>query len=256
MFEFWQIALILLYTMIQPNETASFCIGLNSPIMAGWYTGLVLGNPEQGLYIGGTLQLMTLGVATYGGMSIPNTVVGAIIGTAMSLTTSTELALGVAIPVATFMIQLDILRRYFVIFLSNVADALIEKKKYDSAANMIWFGVLIKGLVVSIPVALFFIVGQTVTEAFIASVPTWALNALRTAGGVMPVVGIVVLMRYLPLKRYWYYLVLGFLMTAYLKIPMIALAFFGLVIAFADYTSNQKFAGSKSTIAEGDEIDE
>ena len=80
----WQIALITLYAFIQPNETRSFNIGMSMPILAGWFTGLLLGNPQTGLVLGGTLQLMTLGVNTYGGTSIPNTTVGAIVGTALS----------------------------------------------------------------------------------------------------------------------------------------------------------------------------
>ena len=100
MFQVWQIVLITLYAFIQPNETAGFKIGMNSPILAGWFTGLVLGNPVEGLFLGGTLQLMTLGVATYGGMSIPNTVVGAIVGTALSMYMDMELALGIAIGLA------------------------------------------------------------------------------------------------------------------------------------------------------------
>ena len=61
----WQIALITLYAFIQPNESRSFKIGMDMPILAGWFTGLLLGNPQTGLVLGGTLQLMTLGVNTY-----------------------------------------------------------------------------------------------------------------------------------------------------------------------------------------------
>ena len=42
----WQIALITLYAFIQPNETRSFNIGMSMPILAGWFTGLLLGNPQ------------------------------------------------------------------------------------------------------------------------------------------------------------------------------------------------------------------
>ncbi len=256
MFEAWQIILILLYVFIQPNETAGFKIGMDSPILAGWFTGLVLGNPAAGLYIGGTLQLMTLGVATYGGMSIPNTVIGAVIGTALSFSMDVQLALGIAIPVATFAIQLDVLRRYACVFLSNRADALIDKKEYDKAARMNLGGILVKGLAVTIPVLLVLVFGDAFAEGIMAAVPASFIAALKTSGGVMPVVGVVVLLRYLPLKSCWPYLVLGFLITAYLKVPMIALALFGIVIAFIDYNYNDKLESKATLLAEGGDIDE
>lgn len=256
MFQVWQIVLIVLYVFIQPNETAGFKIGMDSPILAGWFTGMVLGNPQVGLYIGGTLQLMTLGVATYGGMSIPNTVAGAVVGTALSVYMDTELALGIAIPVATFMMQLDVLRRYICVFLSNRADILIEHKEYGKAANMNLWGFVVKGVCSALPVFLILVFGQAFAETVMAAVPDWFITALKTSGGVMPVVGVVVLLRYLPLKRFWPYLLIGFLLTAYLNVPMLALTLFGLAVAFIDYQMNQKSAVQPAIVMEGDEIDE
>lgn len=257
MFQVWQIILIVLYVFIQPNETASFRIGMDSPILAGWFTGLVLGNPQVGLYIGGTLQLMTLGVATYGGMSIPNTVVGAVIGTALSIYMDVELSLGIAIPVATFMIQLDVLRRYCCVFLSNRADALIEQGKYEKAANMNLWGILVKGLSCAVPVLLVLAFGEAFATTVMNAVPAWFIAAMKTAGGCMPVVGVVILLRYLPLRTCWPYLVMGFLLTAYLKIPMIALTLFGISIAFIDYFQQKnKLSTANSLFGEEGEIDE
>lgn len=254
MFQIWQIALIVLYVFIQPNETASYRIGMDSPILAGWFTGLVLGNPEVGLYIGGTLQLMTLGVATYGGMSIPNTVVGAVVGTALSVYMDVELALGVAIPVATFMIQLDVLRRYICVFLSNRADILIDHQKYSKAANMNLWGIVVKGLSCALPVLLVLAFGESFATTVMNAVPSWFIAAMKTAGGCMPVVGVVILMRYLPLRTCWPYLVIGFLLTAYLKVPMIALTLFGIAIAFIDYFSREN--RQNMTVAFSEEVGE
>ena len=47
--------------------------------------GLVLGDVQTGLMIGATLQLMTLGVATYGGATVPDFLSGAIMGTAYAI---------------------------------------------------------------------------------------------------------------------------------------------------------------------------
>ena len=51
------------------------------PLIAAFVTGLVVGDVQTGLMIGGTLELMALGVYTYGGATIPEYSVGAILGT-------------------------------------------------------------------------------------------------------------------------------------------------------------------------------
>ncbi len=52
----------------------------------------------------------------------------------------------------------------------------------------------------------------------------------KTAGGVLPVVGVAILLRYLPTKHYIPYLLLGFL-AAYLQVPMLGVSIIGLVAA-------------------------
>ena len=242
MLSVFQIIIITLYAFIQPNETAGFKIGMDSPVLAGWFTGLVIGNPVQGLFIGGTLQLMTLGVATYGGMSIPNTVVGAIVGTVLSLKMDVELALGIAITVATFMIQLDVFRRYACIFLSNAADALIEKGEYKKAADMNLFGILVKGLSVCVPVFLVLLFGEKIADTLTTIIPDWITNAMKVSGKCMPVVGIVILLRYLPLKKHWIFLLIGYLLAAYVGLNTTAITLFGIAVAYGDYYLKKRTA--------------
>ena len=252
MLSIFQVLIITLYAFIQPSETAGFKIGMDSPVLAGWFTGLVIGNPIQGLFIGGTLQLMTLGVATYGGMSIPNTVVGAIVGTVLSLKMDVEVALGIAITTATFMIQLDVFRRYACIFLSNAADALIEKGEYRKAANMNLWGAVVKGLSVCVPVFLVLLFGEQIADSLNTIIPSWITNAMKVSGKCMPVVGIVILLRYLPLKKHWVFLLAGYLLAAYMGLNTTAITLFGIVVAFADYYLKQRFGNAKPVEMEVD----
>ena len=63
--------------------------------------------------IGATLQLMTLGVATYGGATVPDFLSGAIMGTAYAIISGkgAEYGIGVAVPIGLLLTQLDILRQ-------------------------------------------------------------------------------------------------------------------------------------------------
>lgn len=60
------ILILCLYTVVGVLDQISIQIGPYTPLFAATFTGLVLGDVQTGLMIGATLQLMTLGVATYG----------------------------------------------------------------------------------------------------------------------------------------------------------------------------------------------
>ena len=60
-----------------------------------------MGDLTTGLLVGATLQLMTLGVATYGGATVPDFLSGAIMGTAYAILSGkgVEYGIGIAIPI-------------------------------------------------------------------------------------------------------------------------------------------------------------
>lgn len=260
--EFWQIALITLYAFIQPNDTRAFNIGMSIPILSGWFTGLLIGNPEQGLFIGGTLQLMTLGVNTYGGTSVPNTTIGAIVGTALSKDLGQEVALGIAIPVALFMIQLDILARYANIFFLHRADRFVEQREYDKAARQNLLGMIAPGLSRAVPLLIVLVLGNDAIQSVMTWLDTnaaWFSKGLSVAGGIIPVVGISILLGYLPTKTKFPFLILGFLMIAYLGIPLLGVAAFGAVIVLLDYyygSGKYSLRADANTTSGGDDYED
>lgn len=258
MIQFWQIALITVYAFLAVNEKRSFNILIDYPITAGMFTGLIMGNPETGLFVGGTLQLMTLGVNTYGGMSVPNTTVGAIIGTALSVNSTPEAALAIAIPVALFMIQLDIIARSVNVYFVHAADRYVEKGEYDKAARQNLLGMIGPGLSRAIPVALVLALGSTFIDSVMAAIPQWFMTGLQVAGGIIPVVGICILLTYLPTKSKYPYLFLGYLLLAYFKLPMIAVAGVALVIALIHFAKANELDEKMKAVAvsSGGDFDE
>ena len=80
-------------------------------------------------------------------------------------------------------------------------------------------------------VGLFF--GSAVVKAINAWIPTWLMTGLKTAGIILPAMGIAILMRYLPIKRYFPYFILGFVLMAYLakSFSLLGTALVGFVFA-------------------------
>lgn len=102
---------------------------LYRPLIAGSLVGLVLGDFQQGMIIGATLELMWLGVTAVGGYTPPDTISGAIVGTALGILSGHGVTAGVAIavPVAVVTQQLDVLAKTVDIYFVKKADEAAKK---------------------------------------------------------------------------------------------------------------------------------
>ena len=69
MIQWWQILLLTLYSAYQICDELTIVSSAGSPVFAGFITGLIMGDLPTGLLIGANLQLVVLGVGTFGGAS-------------------------------------------------------------------------------------------------------------------------------------------------------------------------------------------
>ncbi len=211
------ILLLILYTVIAVTDQISIQCGIYTPLFAATFTGLLLGDLKVGLTVGATLQLMTLGVATYGGATVPDYLSGAIMGTAYAIISEqgAEYGIGLAIPIGLLLTQMDILGRMSNSFFQHYADRCAEKGDWRGVEKANLLGLIPWVLSRVIPVALGLIFGQVVVEGINAIIPAWFMTGLKTAGAILPAMGMAILMRYLPLKKYYPYFIIGFVLIAF-----------------------------------------
>ena len=86
MIQWWQILLLTLYSAYQICDELTIVSSAGSPVFAGFITGLIMGKPVTGLFIGGSLQLFVLGVGTFGGLLVLMQHQGAVLATAFCST--------------------------------------------------------------------------------------------------------------------------------------------------------------------------
>jgi mannose/fructose/N-acetylgalactosamine-specific phosphotransferase system component IIC len=55
---------------------------------------------------------------------------------------------------------------------------------------------------------------------------------MTLVGAILPAVGFAMLLKIMPVSRYWYMLLIGFVLFAYMNVPLLGIALFGLAIAF------------------------
>lgn len=257
--QLWQILVLCIYGFIAIWDEFNLTLGLNKPVVAGLFAGLVLGDVTSGLYIGGILQLMVLGIGSFGGSSMPDYMSGAIIGTAfVAGSNDPDVALAVAVPVGLLLVNFDLLARFANAYFQRMADAAAEVANYRKIEIANILGVLSWGLSRALPIFIGLYFGKDIVTNILNASPEWLLTGLRVAGGLLPALGIAILLRYLPFKKYWVYVLAGFVASAYLNVPMLGVAFIGLIAAAIVYNKRNEQAANPavSTIQEGDTIED
>lgn len=107
-----QILLLTLWAGLSQVDQMTFNLLPSGIIPTAIFTGLIVGKPELGLLVGGTLQSYALGLGMFGGASIPNYPVTAIIVVALSASAAdvpATIAL-IGIPVATLTVHTDVIK--------------------------------------------------------------------------------------------------------------------------------------------------
>lgn len=202
-------------------------------LISGFVTGLIVGNIPLGLTIGASLTLLSLGLWTYGGATIPDFQTGAIVGTAIgALGGGFAAGFAVALPTALLMTQMDVLGRAVTTIFIHGADHYADEGNERGLSAMHLLGQLPWGLTRAIPVFLAVWLGAGPINTLIKTAPAWFGHGMSVVGHVLPALGFALLLTMLPLRRFWPFLLIGFVLFAYLKMPVIGIAILAIAIGF------------------------
>ena len=84
------------------------------------------------------------------------------------------------------------------------------------------------------------IFGKDIVNTLVENIPEWLTGGLSVAGGLLPAGGIAILLRYLPVKKYISFLLIGFFAAAYLAVPMLGVAILGVAMAVISFQQSVK----------------
>lgn len=221
------------YLAISDNLAPRFLMA-GRPLMAGTVAGILVGDVRTGMMVGGTLELMALGVYTYGGATIPDYLVGSILGTYFGKELGFEAGVALAIPAALLLTQVDVFQRFINFVFVHAADRYAEEGNVAAFDRMmIFFSHAIWGLSRAIPVFLAVAFGEDLVKAisgFFEANP-WFNKGISVTGGMLPALGFAMLLKILPVEQYPIFLLIGFVMFAYLKMPLVGIALAAIAIA-------------------------
>lgn len=255
-----QVILVFAVTFIVAIDQFDFLESLYQPIVTGPIIGLILGNVETGLVVGGTYQLMTIGNMPVGGAQPPNAVIGGIMATVLAISVGMEetAAVAAAIPFA-------MLGQYGVTLLftlrapmNRIADKAAEDANPKAIVKLTFLNMLLIGTVFGVIVTLFFIGGATFGETLVNAIPTWLMDGLTAAGKMMKFVGFGILMKVMMSRDMWGFYFLGFALACVLSgieavagPALLLLAFIGFAFAFWDYQTRIRIKEAAGTAGGG-----
>ena len=251
-----QIVLIFIVTFIAAIDQYDFLESLYQPIVTGAVVGLILGDLNTGLVVGGTYQLMTIGNMPIGGAQPPNAVIGGIMAAIFACTldnVDANTAVALAIPFA-------LLGQYGVTLFFTLRAPLLEcfrscAVEADTKGITKWTVIseVVLGLIFSLIVTLFFIGGQAFGQQVVDAIPEWLNNGLSAAGGMMKFAGFAVLLKIMMSRDMWGFFFMGFGLAlistnidAISDSALLILTLIGFGIAFWDFQQQTELKGALS----------
>jgi len=225
--------LIALIAMFGHSEDFLGTTLLSRPLVLGPLVGLVLGDLTQGVIIGATLELIFMGNIKVGAAIPPDVVTGGVLGTAFAIISGKGPAIALAIAVPVSILAEMVISGLFVFraALNKKFNQYAEDGDYRKIQRLHIVSGLLRPLLMGIIVLLALQLGAGAMKSFLDMVPAWVQSGLRVAGNMLPALGFALLMNLMFNKKVAPYFFLGFMLAAYLKLPMIAIGGLGVIIA-------------------------
>ena len=125
------------------------------PVIVGFLCGLILGDMNSGLYIGGTFTLMSLGVAALGGSSVPDYGVATIIACAFAKTTGQgpEVGMTIGLPVGMLGVQMDVLYKICNSFIAQKSQKYANEKQFGKMYAILYLCPVMVAVFMAFPTA-------------------------------------------------------------------------------------------------------
>lgn len=151
----WQIIALILVAAGINLDRRGLSLTHARPAIVGLICGLILGDVNSGLYIGGTFTLMSLGVAAIGGSSVPDYGVATIIACAFAQTTGQgpEVGLTIGLPVGMLGVQMDVLFKICNSFIAQKAQRYANEKEFKKMYTIMLLSPVMVAVFMSFPTA-------------------------------------------------------------------------------------------------------
>ena len=172
----------------------------HQPLVACTLIGLVTGNLEAGIVLGGSLQMIALGWANIGAAVAPDAALASV----------------------------------------HRMDAEAEKVNFRGVEMWHIIAICLQGLRIAIPAACLLAIPTETVQNFLQSMPAWLTDGMSIGGGMVVAVGYAMVINMIATKEVWPFFAIGFCLAAISDLTLIALGAIALAIAFIYINLSEK----------------
>lgn len=226
-------------------------------LMNAVLVGLVMGDYKTGLELGGTYELMNIGLNPLGESVVPNYNLGSIVGTYFAITVDKDMGTAMGIVVATLATMLNTFSWYACFPFKNWMERALKQHQWKTvmvAEVLNW--ILPFMISTALPVALVMSIGESAANSFVNAVPAWLTHGFSVAGNALPAMGFAIVLRSLNVSKNIEYLIIGFVLYAFCGVGTVGASLVGLAFAlmkFKEVKAQQALAASSAAGGVGDE---
>jgi PTS system mannose-specific IIC component len=228
------------------------------PLVACTLVGLVLGDIQTGIILGGTLEMLALGWMNVGAAMAPDAALASVISAILVIVGKQSIGAGiaVAIPIAAAGQVLTIFVRTITVFFQHLADKYAEAGNTRGIEMCHFLGLSLQGIRVAVPAAIVGVLaGTDAVNSMLAAIPPVITRGLQVSGGFIVVVGYAMVINMMNIKSLMPFFFIGFLIAAFTGVNLIGFGAIGVICAIFHIQSIAK--ESKVAVAGGlDDIDD
>ena len=173
---------------------------LNRPIVIGPLVGLFLGDLHTGVIIGASLEAVFMGVVNIGGASAAEPGIATAVGTAFAimLGKGSEVALTLALPIGILGLQIKTVLYIFIVgMFAKTFDRLAAEGKEKQIIALHYGLWAVNWFLYSLFAFFGILFGSDAVSALLDAIPDVVMNGLTVCGGLLPAVGMAMLMKML-----------------------------------------------------------
>ncbi|EAM5325433.1 PTS sugar transporter subunit IIC [Salmonella enterica] len=219
------------------------------PIISGFLVALALGSPIEGMKAAAYINLAYLGWMTVGGTMPGNLPVASVFGTAMTILSGAAPSTAVvfAVPFSLLGILTFQASMSFNALWVHKAEAMLDLGNITGMRMMNYIpSFFVNMVLVGIPAFCMVYFGADFMKNMLTMIPQSLVNAFEVIGGIMPALGIAMLVSFLGKKRLMPFFFLGFFLVAYLNLGIMAIAVFAVIAAvIMNINAEQKVSATK-----------
>ncbi|MCD8050392.1 MAG: PTS sugar transporter subunit IIC [Clostridiales bacterium] len=240
----------LLYWLAEANLPFISIWTFQRPLVCGWLTGCILGDPVTGAVVGGSINLVYLGFISAGGSMPADMALAGVLGTAYAITGGLDAttALAIAVPLGLLGTIVWYLRMTFDSVFVHMGDKWVAQGKF----NRLWLTNLVfpqafAAVICVIPCTIAAYFGAAYIQDFINLLAGKPLEIFTIIGGLMPALGIAITLQYIFKGEARIFLFLGFMVATCTSLTLIEQGIIGLIVAILYIQVTDKLAPAVAT---------